>query len=301
MLGQKSWSSGSGAQGRAGVAAVCAALAGMLLAPAALAHRVEKRFAVELRPVVAIQNDLGRITVKSWNRQEVYVIADHASDKVEVDAEQMGGRIEITTHTLTKNLPLSERKADFEIMVPEETELQVKNDAGNIVVERVSGDLTFETVVADVRLQEVYGYIVVKTVGGSLVCVRCAGRLEANSISGNLRFEQVVSNNVFARTYSGSIFFDGDILPSGSYNLRSTEGPIEILFTSTDSFDLRASSLRGKVERDKGLQLKPPARAHGSLTLPSATQSSFTGVQGTGQARVELTSFSGTITIRKRD
>jgi DUF4097 and DUF4098 domain-containing protein YvlB len=264
----------------------------------AFAHRVEKRFSVEMRPVVAIQNSYGKIQVKSWNRSEVLVVAEHVSDKVEVDAEAMGGRIEVTTHFLSNTLPAAEKKAEYTITVPEEAELQIKNDEGNIIVERVSGDLTFETVASDVQLSEVAGYILVKTVGGSLLCVRCAGRLEVETISGNLKFVQPVSNNVRAKTYSGSIFFDGDFLAGGFYNLRTTTGSIEVRYTDSDSFDLRAGSSQGKLDIPPDLNFRPPSHSRGSAA--PAGGSSFRGSFGSGAARVDLSTFSGTITLRKR-
>jgi DUF4097 and DUF4098 domain-containing protein YvlB len=280
--------------------AVVYGMSGMLLlamAPAAYAHHFDKTFNVTTRPVVSVRNDNGKITVKSWQKNEVQVVANHASDKVEVDADQRGNRIDITTHVLNQSVTPDELKADFEISVPEETELQIKNDAGNVVVVRVSGDMTFETVLADVSLEEVAGYLVVKTVSGSLLCVRCAGRIEVNSISGNLRLIQPLSPNVRAQTYSGSIFFDGDFLPGGVYVLKNHRGPIEVTYTDSDSFDLHATSIYGKVDRDLSLTLKPPKRVQ--RTAPGISNS-LIGTYNSGAARVELISFSGTISIRKR-
>lgn len=281
--------------------AALSAMSGMLLlaaAPAASAHRVEKTFNVTMRPVVSVRNDNGRITIKSWQKNEVQVVAVHLSEKVEIDADQRGNRIDITTHVLSQNVTPDELKADFEISVPEETELQIKNDTGNIVVVRVSGDMTFETVLADVNLEEVAGYLVVKTVSGNLQCVRCAGRIEVNSISGNLRLIQPVSSNVHAQTYSGSIFFDGDFLSSGIYVLKNHRGPIEVRYADSDSFDLRAMSIYGKVDQEPSLTLKPPV--HDQRISPSIKRNTLFGTYNSGAARVELTSFSGTISIRKR-
>lgn len=277
----------------------------LLGAASADAHRIEKRFAVDGRPVVAIHNDHGKITVKSWNRSEIIVVAEHQSDKVEVDAEQMRDRVEVTTHILSSTLPLADRKADYEITVPEETELQIKNDAGMIIVERVSGEMTFETVTADVKLTEVAGtYLLVKTMSGSLYCVRCAGRIEVNSISGNIKFLQPISSNVRAKTYSGGIFFDGDFLPGGKYELNSMMGPIEVRYADSDSFELLATSQNGKVEKDSSFTLKPPTHQRSTATpagFSNRGNSFMMGTFGSGLARVNLTSLSGTITIRKRE
>jgi hypothetical protein len=161
----------------------------VLLCPAlAQAHRIEKKFSVSLRPVVNVRNKSGTITIKSWNRSEVLIVANHASDKTEVDAEQVGNRIDVITHLVAQNVKPEELRADYEITVPSETDLQIRNDAGIVRVEQVAGELTFDTVAADVDLREVANLLLVRTITGSLECLRCAGRIEVNSVSGSFRF-----------------------------------------------------------------------------------------------------------------
>src|SRR5713226_5211326 len=148
MMTQRTW--------RVPVMTAAAALV-FVAAPAASAHRMEKRFAVGERPVITISNHHGRIEVKSWKKPEVVVVGNHNSDKVEVDTEQAGNRIEVTTHILKENLKPADLQADYNLTVPEETELQVRTDSGMVIVERVFGDMTFDTVAADVQLREVAG------------------------------------------------------------------------------------------------------------------------------------------------
>lgn len=261
------------------------------------AHKIEKRFTVGVRPVINVRNKSGKITIKSWNRSEVLIVADHASDKTEVDAEQVGNRIDVITHLLTQNIKPEELRADYEITVPTESDLQVRSDAGEVYVERVSGELTFDTVAADVDLREVASLLLVKTISGSLACVRCAGRIEVRSISGSFRFVDAVSNNLRAETASGKIFFDGRFEPGGTYVLKSYTGEIDLLFNESDSFELNASSQNGKVENEAALTPFPHDRRP---PVKSRFASSYFGTHNQGQARVQLNSFSGTIRIRKR-
>ena len=275
-----------------------AALAALLLplAVPASAHRIEKHFMVDTRPVVTVRNSFGRIDVKSWKKPEVVVVGNHLSDKVEVDTEQAGNRIEVTTHVINESVKQNELQADYEITVPEESELEVRTDSGMVLVERVFGDMTFNTVAANVQLQEVSGYLVIKTIGGSVVCSRCAGRLDINSISGNVSLFQPQSDSVRVQTSSGNIFFDGDFLRRGIYILKNYSGLIEVRFSDTDSFDLNATSLQGTVENQANL--KPDT--HGGRHLLSKFSRSLIGTLNEGHAKVELSSFSGTIKIRRR-
>lgn len=270
---------------------VCAAAA------PAYAHHLEKTFAVEGRPVVTIRNAQGKIQVKAWKRSEVVIVADHTSNRVEVDAEQRGNQIELLTHLLQENVSPAEWTADYQISVPEETELQIKNDGGSVYVEQVTGDITIDTVAATVEVQENSGYLAVRTVGGSFLCRRCAGHIDFNSIGGSAQLLQPISSNVRAQTNSGDLLFDGEFFPGGTYTLKNMSGIITVRFSENDSLSLSATSVNGKVENQANL--KP--ETHRSSHVLGKFSASFTGTLNQGLARVELTSFNGTIRIRKRD
>jgi DUF4097 and DUF4098 domain-containing protein YvlB len=187
-------------------------------------------------------------------------------------------------------------RADFQINVPEDAELQIHNDAGNVSVANVLGDMNVETVAAGVDLEDAAGYLSVKTVGGSFTCVRCAGRIEASSISGNFRLLNLRSYHVWAQTSSGNILFNGEFLPNGTYSLKNYSGVIEVRFSPGDSFDLSATSLKGKVNNEA--KLTPST--HQRHFMPRWGNALF-GTFNEGRAKIEMTSFDGTINILKRD
>jgi DUF4097 and DUF4098 domain-containing protein YvlB len=260
------------------------------------AHHIEKHFPVSDKAVVIVHNPNGLITIRSWPKQEVMVVADHASGKVEVNAVQNGNRIELLTRPFSNNVSPSELRADYEVSVPENAELHIHNDSGTVAVTDVMGDTTVETVAAGVQLENAGGYLTISTVGGSFDCMRCYGRVDAHSISGNLRVFENRSTNVHFQTGTGSIFFQGDFLPNGMYSLKNYSGPIEVRYSQATSFDLSATSIQGRVINDA--KLKPPK--HSSNLGPRYSRSLF-GTYNEGLAKVELSSFSGTISIRKRD
>jgi DUF4097 and DUF4098 domain-containing protein YvlB len=276
-------------------AALAAGLVLVLAVPAS-ANRLEKHFAVEARPIVTVHNPNGTITIRSWNKPEVVVIANHSSDKVEVDAEQLGNRIELLTHTLSDSIAPDDLHADYEVTVPEDAELEIHNDAGSVDVGQVLGDMAVETVGAGVNLSDAAGYLTVKTVDGSFRCMRCAGRIEVTSISGNVQLLQVRSYNIRAQTSKGNILFDGEFLPNGVYRLKNYSGVIEVRFSPVDSFDLSATSLKGKVNNEA--LLTPHSHTPGQK---AKFGSSLLGTFNQGRAKVELSSFDGTINIHRRD
>ena len=273
-------------------------VAGLLLCgvTSAAPRRQEQHFKVDARPVITIHNPNGLVTVKAWTKSEVMVISTLASDQVAVDAEQMGNRVDVSTRGLSDSVSPDDMRADFQLNVPEDAELQIHNDSGSVSVSNVMGDMNVETVAAGVDLEDAAGYLTVKTVGGSFQCLRCAGRIEVSSISGNFRLIDLRSYHVWAQTSTGNILFNGEFLPNGTYSLKNYSGVIEVRFSPDDSFDMSATSLKGKVNNEA--KLTPPAHQH--HFLPKWGNALF-GTFNQGRAKVELTSFDGTINILKRD
>jgi hypothetical protein len=277
--------------------------AGLLLLPLssfAAGQKVEKHFTVKGRPVVMIQNVAnGRIEVKSWKNPEIVVSAWQPSNKVGLDMEQADNRIDVTASVLDNSAPDSDLTENIQLTVPEETELQIKSQSGLIYVEQVMGDMTLESVGGDVHLKEVSGYIIVKTTGGTLVCTLCGGKLSFSSVSGSAQILQPSFTNVTLYTSFGNILFDGDFIRTGIYSMKSGRGLVEVRFAGTDSFDLNAQTASGTVDNRAEAFLKPDS--HGIRHSASRYAKGLFGSVGNGLAKVELSSFSGTIRILKRD
>jgi DUF4097 and DUF4098 domain-containing protein YvlB len=278
--------------------------AGVFLGPCppaeAAAQHLERHFAVKGRPVVVIHNVAnGRIEVKSWKNTEVDVVANQTSNKIAFEMEQVGDRIDVTSSVLDASAQPLELEASLQLTVPEETELQLKTETGLIYVEQVMGDMTLESVAGDVHLKEVSGYIIVRTTGGSLVCTQCAGKLDFKSISGGAQVLQPALTNVTLFTTSGNILFDGDFVRTGLYTMKSGKGLVEVRFSGNDSFDLNAQTTMGTVDNQAAAYLKPDS--HGIKHLASKFTKGLFGTVGQGLAKVELSSYSGTIRILKRD
>lgn len=267
---------------------------------AATTQRIEKQFNVSGRPVVVIHNVAdGRIEVKSWKNAQVDIVGTQSSNKIGFDIEQVGDRIDVTANILDATAQPLETQANLQLTVPEETELQLKTETGLIYVEQVSGDMKLESYAGDITLKEVSGYIIVKTTGGSLVCTQCAGKLDFSSISGNAQILQPQLSSVNLMTTTGNILFDGAFVNTGLYSMKSGKGLVEVRFSSNDSFDLKAQTATGVVDNQAASFLKPDA--HGVRHAAARFTQGLFATVGKGLAKVELSSYSGTIRIMRRD
>jgi len=277
--------------------------AGLLLVPVAsfsAGQKIEKHFVVKGRPVVMIQNIAnGRIEVKSWKNPEVVVTAAQPSNKVGLDLEQADNRIDVTATVLDPAAQEADLSQNIQLTVQEETELQIKSQSGLIYVEQVNGDMTLESVAGEIHLKEVSGYIIVKSTNGSLICTLCGGKLKFDSVSGSAQILQPALTNATLYTSFGNILYDGDFIRTGIYSMKSGRGLVEVRFASTDSFDLNAQTTSGTVDNRVEAFLKPDS--HGIRRSAAKYAKGFVGTIGNGLAKVELSSFSGTIRILRRD
>src|SRR5438309_9755269 len=255
-------------------------------------RRFERHFTVQGKPVVTVQNATGRIQVRAWDNEEVMIVGQRGSTNVETDTEQVGNRIEIATRVTSGSGNSDALRADYDISVPVESELQVRSDSGNVTVDSVHGEMSFDTVAADLALQDVEGYLVVKSIGGSTICTRRAGGFDGTSVSGNFQLLQPTMDNVRVQTSSGNILFDGSFMNRGIYVLKNYSGTIEVRFSSSDAFDVRATSLYGNV-----INQAPVVPDRHSMPAPRSTglAKSLFGTMNDGRAKVELSSFNGTI------
>lgn len=261
---------------------------------AAGAEELTRTFPSDIDTVVEVRNLNGRVDIHAWDQQQVKVVARRRTRAVEIHLNQAGNYIHIDTHLLQSSAAASERVVDYEVWAPPDANLKIHLDAGTLLVENFSDEVTVETVAATVVLRHLSGYTSVQTLNGSLEAERISGRLEATSISGSLRFQGMDTRYLVAKTTSGDIYYEGDFRPGGSYEFVNHEGSIELLIAATASFELDANAVKGEVMNE--FPLTP--RSHGRQPRGSVARS-LLGTVHSGAAMVRVTSFSGTIRLRK--
>jgi DUF4097 and DUF4098 domain-containing protein YvlB len=277
-------------------------LAGALLVPLSLlaVGPVEKTVETTPAPRISLFNPVGHVTVTGWEKSQIRIEFTTGSPQVDVDLDQLpptgrAEKIHVTTHPLNPQMTTRDQTIDYTLEVPEGSDLEIRNSEGEIKVERIRGDASIDSVGGKIAVSNVSGHLAVRSIGGDIEVVRSAGRVEANSVNGNLRFVSPAGSQLRASTTSGKIFYEGDFLPGGNYHFSDYSGDMDILTLPSASFDLSAKTVRGKVVADPEVSVKPRRRS-GS---PLYGGNSLFGAHNTGAASVELTSFSGTIRIRR--
>jgi len=196
------------------------------------------------------------------------------------------------------------------IAAPAGTRITVKSISGDITVSDIAGALALETVSGSVRLSNTGRLATAKSISGDIEMAdsKADGALSAGSVSGTIRLrgvtartlslstvsgnvnvEDVTSERVDAQAISGNVAFMGNLAPNGRYEFTSHSGNVRIAVDGKTGFQLEATSFSGGISSDL------PISAEGGKQ-PRSLRGKF----GDGSATLELTSFSGSISITRR-
>ncbi|HEX4947391.1 MAG TPA: DUF4097 family beta strand repeat-containing protein [Blastocatellia bacterium] len=131
-------------------------------------------------------------------------------------------------------------------------------------------------------------------------CVKCTGgvivrglrgAIKINNTGGDIQLTGIHSSQVEARSMSGNVSYSGDVMPSGSYNLRSFSGRVDAALPAGAKFRLNATSGRGGIELEPG---------DFQLTMQRQTPQFAQGLVDSATATVTLWTQEGSVRVRKK-
>jgi len=260
------------------------------------ADRVEKVFPVSKNANLMLMNYSGIVSVKGWQNAEIRAVCTTYSQNVEVDTESGGNKVRIATHVLDKLASPEKAKVDYQIFVPEDAGVQVQSNMGSVSIENIRGPVNVDVVDAPVRVVGSAGYVIAKSLGSKLEISQCKGMIQTNSVSGDIVFTKLESDNIIASSTLGNIFFGGDFKSGGKYNFSTNEGFISINCPDQASVEWEARTVKGAIESDLPIKSKN----HHSAPSNSLSRQSLFGTLNSGEATVQLSTFSGKIKIRRK-
>jgi DUF4097 and DUF4098 domain-containing protein YvlB len=233
--------------------------------------------------------------VKPSTGNYVLVNATLYSDKVEVDQNQSGNRIDIQTHLLA-GATVGNSRVDYEVLVPTDASVSLESSTGPLHAEKLHGDVEAEGANAAVEIKDMSGsHVHVKTMAGPITLTNIRdGHVEIDTVSGDVTMTSVTGPLVRVSSTSGKILYDGDFGYAGEYRFNSHSGNIEATIPDDASLDVKAQSVRGLVQNDVPLQPK----VHTSFLVKQG--SSFAGTINKAASSVWLRTFSGRIHLKKR-
>src|SRR6202140_4874946 len=273
--------------------AIGAIVAGTLVAQS----KKEYHFLVGPKAGVSVMNPYGSISVKPSLNNTVVVNAVLHSDKVEVDNNQNGNRVDIQSHLLA-GADADSGRVDYEVLVPSDASVTLHSSTGSLRAEKLHGDVSLEGAGAAVDVRDVSdAHVQVKTMNGSVNLDNIQnGHVEIASLSGEVLLKEVNGPVVQVVSTSGRITYIGVFGKSGEYRLTSHSGDIDATIPEWTSADVSARSVRGEAPNKIPLPPKSPTY------FPIDKGRAFAGTVGkmAVSSTVVLRTFSGKIHLRKR-
>jgi hypothetical protein len=221
------------------------------------------------------------------------------------------------------------------VEVSDVSEARVRALSGDVDVRRVARSVEVSCLSGDVSVSESSGPARINSVSGA-VEARNVRRLspgdvfEAKSTSGDVTLEGVTHGQVTGTTVSGSVLYTGALARGGSYDFRTISGDVTLELPPDSSFNLHAKVVvSGDIDTDFLVKTAgvgdrtssappgtPPTPGPVVVVIPPAppgskktvkvkvpkepTSARLDGTVGTGDAVVNLSSFSGSLHLRKR-
>lgn len=213
-------------------------------------------------------------------------------------------------------------------------DVDVRRVSRAVEVSCLSGDVSVSDSAGSVRIDSVSGDVEARNVRTS----SAGDNFEAKSISGDVTIEGVAHGNVTGSATSGQILYTGALARGGTYDFRTISGDVMMELPADASFNLHAKVvLSGEIVTDfpvrmagasastsvgapvnapgtpprppgppvSGVEMPPappaPARKGPKVKVHKEQESArLDGTVGTGDAVVNLSSFSGSLHLRKR-
>jgi DUF4097 and DUF4098 domain-containing protein YvlB len=272
----------------------------LFLAGSARGQTLDTTLSVRSGARLSVSNMSGTITIRSWRRSAIRVEAEYDQARVEIDDSPSHVRV----RTVARR---GHRDVDYVITVPERTaveaggissDIEVDGVCGEAILNSVSGDVglrcaegdvTVQSVSGDVTVSRVRGMVDVGSTSGDVSVAEVRGDVSARSVSGEILLDGIEGDAAEAETVSGDIVFAGPIRDRGRYRFESHSGDVIVRVAGSLNATIGVSTFSGELESDFPITLSQGGRA--------GREWEFT--IGSGSARLNLRSFSGTIYLRR--
>ena len=281
---------------------VTLALAGLVLAAAApqrAEFQTDTTVTVSAGTRLSLQNVVGDVIVKTWDRAQVRIQASHSSrSRIGVDlskqvlrlqprsSSQTGGWGSMVDYQLTvpASMPIDIEGMGADVRI-EGTRAPVKVNTveGNITVTGGT-DLVLVTVNGKISAAGARGRVELRSVSEDVTASDVAGELTVEAVSGDIHLTRVDGRRVEAQTVSGDVTFEGALRSDGTYSLSTHSGDIAFAVPEGASALISTAIVDGDVSASFNL----PASERASRRRQSFRL-------GGGGATIELETFSGNI------
>ncbi len=280
----------------------------LLALPALAQQAVNERRPASPTGTVEVSNIAGSVRVIGWSQGEVEVTGTlgRGTERLEFSGPPERILVKVVVPEHTHDL----KGSDLTVKVPAGCRLDAGTVSASLTVEglngtldlsSVSGEITVTGEPGEVEAESVSGDVDVTvgaatmrlaTVSGSIKARGARGEVTVETVSGNATVDAAGVDRVELESVSGTVRFAGDLSASGRLKAESVSGTVEVALPAGIGAAFKLESFSGDIDNQFG----PPARR--TAEYGPGVEAEFTA--GSGGARVEIETMSGSIILRKR-
>lgn len=197
----------------------------------------------------------------------------------ELEVVNQVGTIKVTPGAAAGKIIIAARQLDGDTKID-----AMQNAQGRVKIEVTGrGTVDFEITVPSSSNLDLLCY------KGAIIGANLGGSVRARITDGSIQFTGLSSSRVEAHSTKGNVSFSGEVLPSGSYTLRSFSGRVDATLPADADFKLLAASYRGGMDLG-GFQMK----------FEKQTDQLVEAWYGAGRASVHLWTQEGSIHLHRK-
>lgn len=176
--------------------------------------------------------------------------------------------------------------------------VQILGNAEDIEAVSVSGKVRVEGVSEDARLKSTSGSVEYKGLSSDLDCESISGSIRVDrmqnegsmsTVSGSIKVIGEAVEELTAESVSGSITFEGTLTEDGKLEMESRSGSVSATLPRDTPAEYELETFSSSIQNDFGPAPVKPRFGPGS---------SLQFTVGSGDAEVELSSFSGSVRLK---
>ena len=254
---------------------------------------------------VEIENIAGSVRIAGWSENAVEVKGT-MGENLELRLENDGRRTTVLVK-YPERRDSRHQHADIVVRLPVASEVRIETVSADIEASSISGPVQVESVSGGVELDIQSKDVDVESVSGDIELRATKAEIQAEAVSGDVEIH-VQEGNIDVETVSGDIAVVSGKLTGG--DAQSVSGDLDFDVTLAKGCRLDIESHSGDVD----LTLPPETSAEIDLEAYSGSMRNRVGalqtggdgrreldlIMGSGDSRVEITTFSGDIELRAK-
>lgn len=227
------------------------ALAPAIASAATVTERFEQTFEVEPDTRIRLRNTNGNVTVTTWSRQEVEIVAEKSARgdresaeaalaEIAIDVDRSPGRLAIETELPRSSSGFTawlfgrhvDTSVSYDVRVPESARLDVTTVNGRLVSSGPAAEQRLRSTNGRIRVEEAGGDVEARTTNGSidveLGTSATAAAIELSTTNGSitLALPPDLAGRLEARTVNGSVTSDLPVTIEGSTSRRRLDADL---------------------------------------------------------------------------